>query len=242
MMERYYVYEHWLDGKCIYVGHGNENRIAHLGRSNKNHRKLIKGRRKEVEVVIHAIYHNKRLAATMEEYRTIELMKTYDLTNKMYGYSAPGKMNGFYGKSHTEETKRLLSRANTGKPGWAKGKIFSGETRRKMSVAKTGTKVCDKTKLKISKATKGEKNPMYGKTHSEESMESMVKNRKDFGKMLLTVIDDNGEIKEQVSFDSINQSSRYTGIPSYTIARKTRDGSKLIVDGMIFERMNVDGE
>ncbi len=55
-----------------------------------------------------------------------------------------GEKNPFYGKHHSDETKRKLSESK-------KGKHHSEETKRKLS-----------------EANKGEKNPFYGKHHSEE--------------------------------------------------------------------------
>lgn len=54
-----------------------------------------------------------------------------------------------YGKHHTEEAKRIISEAN-------KNKVVSQETRDKLS-----------------KTVSGEKNGMYGKKHTEETLEKL---------------------------------------------------------------------
>jgi len=107
-----------------------------------------------------------------------------------------GTLNHFYGKHHSEETKKLLSQIN-------KGKIIKDETKRKISESQKGRKLSDETKRKIGLSNKGKKrskefgikmmllhtgkkfsvetNPNYGmrnKKHSEESKKNMSKLRK----------------------------------------------------------------
>ena len=98
---------------------------------------------------------------------------------------------GEVGKKLSEETRRKLSKANTGKPGHWKGKTFSEEHRRKLSEAKKGKplsekaiealrklpevhrgrKRSDETRRKISEAH-------TGKTFSEESRRKMSESRR----------------------------------------------------------------
>lgn len=228
------VYEHWLNGKCFYIGSGNEHR-PYTFRRNEEYNKLVKGRKKDIVVVIHSKHDTKEEAFNEEKKWTIEMFKKYNLTNKMYGTSAPGELNGFYGKKHSEEAKMKISFKNKGNIGWLKGKHLSKEVRLKISKSKTGSQISEDVKQKISIATKGENNPMFGKSHSKKSMTNMVKNRKDFGKILLTIEKD-GKI-ETINFESINQASRYSNVASHTIARKTKNGNKYIFKNMTFERV-----
>ena len=86
-----------------------------------------------------------------------------------------GENNPFYGKHHTEETKKFLSE-----------RVFSKETRKRMSEAKKGKKLSkehsqkialgntgkrrtEEVKKKMSAGKMGEKNPFYGKKHTPES-------------------------------------------------------------------------
>lgn len=75
-----------------------------------------------------------------------------------------GRNNPFYGKKHSEESKRKMSEAGG-------GKHPSDETRRKMSESQKGEKNHNWGKT-------GENNPRYGKKHSEETIrklsESMI--------------------------------------------------------------------
>lgn len=59
-----------------------------------------------------------------------------------------GKLNGMYGKTHTEEVKQRLREVNLGKK-------HTQETKRKMSLSNKGRKHSDLTKEKISEGNKG---------------------------------------------------------------------------------------
>ena len=87
--------------------------------------------------------------------------------------------NGFLGKSHTKETRDKISKSHTGKK-------LSKEHRDNLSKSKTGEnhpmygrEHSQKTieKMKIS-AKMGENHPMYGKTHTKEAREKMSKSQK----------------------------------------------------------------
>jgi len=92
--------------------------------------------------------------------------KKYGLMNAKYmckPCSATGPRNSFYGKKHTEETKKILSEGRKGKYN-GKDNPFYG---RKHSL---------KTKKRISEIIKthtGEKNGFYGKHHTEAAKKSM---------------------------------------------------------------------
>ncbi len=105
-----------------------------------------------------------------------ELNNTEEYFISYYNCIAPNGYNiepGGNNKTHSAETRRKIGLGN-------KGKIISAKTKIKMSAATKGEKNpfygrkhSSETKLKISIANKGKlsskKNPFYGKTHSPET-------------------------------------------------------------------------
>ena len=98
---------------------------------------------------------------TLEEANKYEelLIALFDTTNPEIGYNiSPGGKN----HTHSEETKKLISdhHANfsgENHPMW--GKHLSKETKEKIRQSRLGQKVTEKTRKKISEATKGANNP-----------------------------------------------------------------------------------
>ncbi len=99
---------------------------------------------------------------------TKEAYKNPELREKI-SKSISGEKNGFYGKSHSEETIEKMRILKL-------GKIHSEETKEKMSKSRIGKKFSESHKEKMSISKKGNKNPMFGvlspmkgKKHSEET-------------------------------------------------------------------------
>ena len=84
-----------------------------------------------------------------------------------------GEENGFYGKHHSEETKRKHSlwvkEHQSGENNPFYGKHHSKEAKRKISESNKGKKRTEEYKRKLSENWKGDKNPNYGKHLSEET-------------------------------------------------------------------------
>ena len=70
-----------------------------------------------------------------------------------------GTNNPFYGRKHSEETKKKIGKVH-------KGKKLSEETKKKLSEAHKGKKLSEETRNKMSKA-------QTGKKHSEETRKKM---------------------------------------------------------------------
>lgn len=66
-----------------------------------------------------------------------------------------GENNPFYGRHHSEETRKRISESHKGKETWMKGKHHSEESRKKISIAKSNPS--EETRRKISESNKGRK-------------------------------------------------------------------------------------
>jgi group I intron endonuclease len=78
--------------------------------------------------------------------------KCVGVKNPMYGRT--GEKNPFYGKQHSEETRKLISDAH-------KGKQLSKETKRKIAEATKEALSDPAIRKKMSEAAKGKNNPSY---------------------------------------------------------------------------------
>lgn len=76
--------------------------------------------------------------------------------------TATGKDNPFYGKIHSEESKRKMSVSSMGQVAWNKGIPHTEETKEKLRLANAGRVHTEEAKLKMSLA-------QLGKTHTEET-------------------------------------------------------------------------
>lgn len=120
-------------------------------------------------------------------------------------YSRPGESNGMFGKTHTEEVKRL-----------SRERVFDEETRYKMSES-AKRKFDNRPDLRenlstIASARTGERNPFYGKTHSDETKKKIsIKNKGKNPSNNVKISIDN------VTYESYNDASRKLNIPVVTI-------------------------
>lgn len=86
----YYVYEHWLDGKVVYVGKGKGDRALKASR-NKFWKDVVKDNLFNVEVVIKAYFKDERDALDYEESLIYKHLKNNEqLTNIVSGNIQPG--------------------------------------------------------------------------------------------------------------------------------------------------------
>lgn len=100
----------------------------------------------------------------MKEYWTLF---TKDERKKLRNWqrrSMIGENNPMYGKKHSEETKKKISNKLKGKSGYWKNKKLSISTKQKLS--------------EIGKTLIGDKNPFFGKKHSEETKRKISNSKK----------------------------------------------------------------
>lgn len=139
--------------------------------------------------------------------------------NPSYGYNMTDGGDGTAGRPCTKETKAKIGMANT-------GRTHSKETRNKMSNSRMGERngnygkpMSDNQKQILRDKAKEryknpENHPMYGKVHSEESIEKM---REAQETKAVVQLNKNGDFVQE--FVSINDAERFTGIRHLQISR-----------------------
>lgn len=133
--------------------------------------------------------------------------------------SQPGEKNGMYGKTHTEESKRKMSKAQTGKESCTKGKTFD---------ELYGIDKSNEIKQKISSINKlriGDKNSFYGKKHTEESKKKMSQSM--MGNIPPNRI---ALFADGIEYTDLNSASKATGIKVMTIWHRLRSKNIKFVD------------
>lgn len=125
-----------------------------------------------------------------------------------------GESNGFHGKSHTDETKSYLSdvrrRLNHGANTARLGVEVNEETRLKLSIANTGKKRTDEQKEAMRLRSEGENNSFYGKQHTDETKQLIIKNHKQAIRCMI-----NG-----VFYQSIKEASHILKLDRDTVTRR----------------------
>ena len=157
MNNNFYVYEYFIidTDEVFYVGKGTGNRVKELHNRNNYFKNVYKKYKCDFRFYKTCLTNKE---ACEEEIIRIKMLKTIgqakcNLTNGGDGFSSgllnptykkshKGELNQFYGKRHTEETKRKISQARRGKGGrLGKNNSMYGKN-----------------------IFAGEKNPMYGIT------------------------------------------------------------------------------
>ncbi len=156
----FYKITNLINGKFYYGIHSTNNLEDGYMGGGKLIREAIKKHGKEnfqKEIVANCL--------TRKEVSDHEkLVVTMDLVLDENCYNL--KTGGDNESVHSEETRKLLSKAN-------KGKKISKETRDKMSTFQKGRIKTEIHRKRISVGLLAEKHPMFGKFHSEETLKKM---------------------------------------------------------------------
>ena len=170
-LNRFYTYAYLREDKTpYYIGKGTGKRFYSTNRTikppkDKSRIIFLKQNLTEEEAFKHEIYMidvfgRKDLGTGILHNRTdggdgASGTVISEETRKKLSEESKGEKNNFYGKTHSEETKRKQSEVKI-------GKTHSEESKRKISEANKGHNVSEETKKKLSEANKG-------KTHSKET-------------------------------------------------------------------------
>lgn len=154
----------------------------------------------------------------------IKLIAELQTQNPLFGYNICAGGEGVTGWHPTEETRRKISVAQSGRFGSANsnfGHKWTDEMKAKAS--EQHRNISDGTRRKISESAKqrvGERNSFFGKHHSAETKERLAQHRWRAVEML----DNYGVVLQR--FPSINNASESTGINKGAISNCCRGKSK----------------
>lgn len=216
----YYIYGHFLDGKCIYIGSNcgnmNPNRAYDFKCKSrgKDYLDFIKGKENRIEVKILKEFPDIEITKKLNGYILSEelkyIKKYHDIgealfsnqdyrgkNNGMYGISRFKEDNPMYGKHHTKEARKKMSENHAN---------FSDKNN--PMYGKHHTK---ETRIAISKAN-------IGKIHSEESRRKMSNSRKE-----LRWIND-GICSKRVNLKELN----FYLSRGYTLGRMSKRGDDYV--------------
>ena len=167
MKNEYYVYE-WIrldTNEPFYIGKGKGNRWKELTRGNNQHFNNIV---KSIPVVVNILHDNlnEKTAFGLEvwyirEYRDVIGYDLVNMNDGGEGCALCGENHGFYGKKHTEESKRKISQNHADlsgekHPWW--NKCHSDETKKKMSISHKKENLSQETINKMRKNQLGKNN------------------------------------------------------------------------------------
>lgn len=108
-------------------------------------------------IYIHNTYYEGYNSTTGGENGKIISEETKKKISKANSGKKSGKNNAMFGKKHSKETRKKISESNLGRK-------VSEETKKKLSIANTGKKISLETKIKTSNSLKGRK---FSKEHKQ---------------------------------------------------------------------------
>ena len=165
-----------------------------------------------------ALTHHPNRLQIIENIRNANIKRMQDPEERIKS-SQPGEKNGMYGKTHTEEARKRISEAQTGRESYRKGKTFEEAH---------GEEKALEMKAVISKHAKeriGDKNSFYGKKHSEESKKKISESNK--GKI---PPNRKAVIVDGIEYTDFGSASKATGIGASTIWHRIRSKNIKFID------------
>lgn len=133
---------------------------------------------------------------------------------KAIKFGLPGNLNPMYGRTHSQETKNIISHKRLGSSPINKGKSLEDSV---------GSKRASEIRKLLSdkaKARTGDKNPFYNKSHSDKTKKHLsetMKGRKP-SNMKKVIIDD-------LIFESVTEASRQLNVSPATILFRIKSKS-----------------
>ena len=179
-MNNYLVYIHKTPSDKYYIGItcNGTNRWGSNGNKYKNNSHFYRAIQKygwdNIEHIIVAENLSKEDACKVE----IELIAKYQSNDREHGYNSSigGEINRGWHYSHTDETKKKLSKSISE---WHK----RPEVKERLSKSQKGKKFSDEHRMKLSESHKGKVSGMKGKKHSDASRKKMSESQKNSTKV-----------------------------------------------------------
>lgn len=180
-MHHIYIIQNTINLK-IYVGQSNNIRrrwCEHRSYVKCNHKKnhpLYNSMRKNgidsFLILLIESFEYRNNADEAEEF----WIQFFQTKKREFGYNVAlgGASSGL-----SEQTKRKLSKINTGSGNPFFGKSHTEEAKLAISIAKTGAIASKETRQKMSAKRQGKNNGMYGKTHTPEVKKKIAEARKE---------------------------------------------------------------
>lgn len=160
-----YAYVDKKTKEIVYIGKDsyidkNKRKNAHNKKSNYNAQKINKVLQNNPNRYQYIILKEGNISQNMLNILEISFIQKY---NPKFNFTKGG--DGIKGFKHSEETKNKISNSH-------KGKKLSLKHKEKISKSKKGQKIKRKNPVK------GKAHPMFGKTHSKESIKKMSLSKK----------------------------------------------------------------
>lgn len=160
-MNKYYVYEHSLDGRIFYVGHGCGNRAWNVKSRSNRYKNYIKERYDDIEVTIVQDNLTKEQAMGLEvEHQIKRQDEGYNIIGLLgtHSWNEGIKMSDDFKQKVSKGTKKAMN---------------TPEMKAKMSSIRKGKQLSEAHKAAISDALRGQ-------VHSEEAKRNMSISKKKY--------------------------------------------------------------